>query len=269
MNSQKTILIVGTSTGIGEATVKLLSSKGYKVLATTRDPSKAENISKLENVTLVKLDILDYKDVEKVCAKLMNDYQIDICYCNAGIGMTSPVELESMENIKKVYDLNLFGTINLLKQFIPYFKAKKSGLFMVTSSVAGISAITLQSVYGSCKRALNSFMETLYYELKPFNVGVKIILPGYTVTPFKFVVNEIGEYNDIYMEQNKYLTDDFKYAAKPEETAETVLEAITDGKDQIHYPADKQAKKLIDEYNSMGIEKFKDFFSAKIFKGNK
>lgn len=262
----KTILIVGTSTGIGEAAVKLLSSKGFQVLATTRDPSKADHLAKLENVKVVKLDILNYDDVKTVCAQLQKDYNIDIVLSNAGIGLAAPVEIESMENIKQLYDLNFFATVNVLKQFIAYFKAKKSGLFMVTSSVASIMAITLQSAYGSAKRALNSFCETLYYEMKPYNVGVKIILPGYTVTAFKTIINEIGEYNDIYMEQNKYLTDDFKYAAQPEETAECIFQACTDGKDQIHYPADKMAKKLIEEYNKMGVEQFKTFFSGLIFK---
>lgn len=262
----KTILIIGTSTGIGEASVKLLASKGFQVLATTRDPAKATNLSSIENVKLVKLDILNYDDVKKTCEQLMKDYQIDIVFSNAGMGMTSPIELETMEQIKQIYELNFFATVNVLKQFIPYFKAKKSGLFMVTSSVASIQAITLQSTYGSCKRALNAFMESLYYEMKPYNVGVKIIIPAYTVTKFKFLVNEVGEYKPIYKEQNKYLTDNYSYAAKPEEIADTVLEALTDGKDQIHYPADKQAKKLIEEYNSMGLEKFKTFFCEKLFK---
>lgn len=262
----KTVLVVGSSTGIGEATVKLLSQKGHKVLATTRDPAKATSLSGLQNVTLVKLDILDYASVETTCATLMKDHQIDVVLCNAGIGMCSPVEKESMDQIKQVFDLNFFGSVNLLKQFIPYFKEKKSGLFMVTSSVASISAVMLQSTYGAAKRALNSFCESLYYEMKPYNVGVKILLPAYTVTPFKTISKEVGEYKALYKEQNKYLTDDFKYAAKPEETAEVALMAMTDGKDQIHYPADKQAQKLVDEYNSMGIEKFKEFFWNKINK---
>ena len=262
----KTVLVVGSSTGIGEATVKLLSQKGHKVLATTRDPTKAESIGGLKNVTLVKLDILNYDEVKKTCEKLIEDNEIDVVLCNAGIGMCAPVEKETMEQIKQVFDLNFFGNVNLLKQFIPYFKAKKSGLFMVTSSVASISALMLQSTYGSAKRALNSFCESLYYEMKPYNVGVKILLPAYTITPFKTICNEIGEYKDYFTEQSKYLTDNFKYAAKPEETAEFALLAITDGKDQIHYPADKQAQKLIDEYNSMGLEKFKTFFWNKIDK---
>ncbi len=265
MESKKTILIIGTSTGIGEATVKLLSTKGFHVIATTRDPSKAEHLAKLENVTVIKLDILDYESVKTTCAQLMKDYNIDICFCNAGIGMASPVEKESMELIKKVFELNFFSTINLLQQFIPYFKEKKKGMFMVTSSIAGIQAIILQSVYGSSKRAMDAFLESLYYEMKPYNVPVKIIVPAYTKTPFKAIFNEVGEYKPAYKRQNLYLTDDFKYAAKPEETADCILEALTDGKDQIYYGADLQARKLMDKYNQMNIEDFKVFYSKKLY----
>ncbi len=261
----KTVLIVGTSTGIGEASVKLLSEKGYTVIATTRDPSKAEHLAKLQNVHVVKLDILDYPDVEKTCAQLQKDYNIDICFCNAGMGVTAPVEKQSMEILKKLYDLNFFGTVNLLKQFIPYFKEKKSGMFMVTSSIAGVMSISLQSAYGSAKRALNAFCETLYYELKPYNIGVKIIIPAYTVTAFKDLFTDKAEYKKSYKKQGKFMTDDFSYAAKPEEIAETVLEALTDGKDQIHYPADKECKKLVEQYNKMGLEDFKKMFYEKVF----
>ncbi|MCQ2818310.1 MAG: SDR family NAD(P)-dependent oxidoreductase [archaeon] len=262
----QTILIVGTSTGIGEACVKLLSEKNFKVIATTRDPSKAEHLAKLPNVTVIKLDILDYESVKTTCDQLKKDHEIDIVYSNAGIGMTVPVELETVEEVKKLFDLNFFATVNVLKQFITYFKEKKKGMFMVTSSLASVMSISLQSAYGSSKRALNSFCESLYYELKPYNIPVKIILPAYTITAFKYLVMNLGEYKQSYKKQGKFLSNGGTYAAKPEETAACVLEAITDGKDQIHYPADIQAKKLIDDYNQMGLEKFKTMLCELMFK---
>ena len=262
----KTVLIVGTSTGIGEACVKLFSEKNFRVIATTRDPSKAEHLAKLPNVKVVKLDILNYEDVKTTCETLKKEEQIDVVFSNAGIGMTVPIELETMEEIRKLYDLNFFATVNLLKQFITYFKEKKSGLFMVTSSLASVMALSLQSAYGSAKRALNSFCESLYYELKPYNIGVKIILPAYTITPFKYLVMNMGEYQKSYMAEGMFLSANGTYAAKPEETAACALEAITDGKDQIHYPADKQAQKLIDQYNEMGLEKFKKMLCETMYK---
>ena len=261
----KTIFITGTSSGIGKETVKFLSKKDFKVIATARNIETIKEFESLPNVVIMPLDITDTKQIKEISSKAIKEYDIDILFNNAGYGIKSPLELTPEEDIRKNFDTVVIGNMLLTQEFIPHFKKRKSGLILTTTSLAGIIALPLDGVYGAAKRALTSMCESIYYELKPFDIKVKIIIPGATKTDFKMNPFCIDGYEKASMNQRDFLYDGKDEGVEVSETVETIWEAINDNEDKIHYPSDKVALKLYNQYMEMGIEKYKEFFYKKMF----
>lgn len=261
----KTIFITGTSSGIGKETVKFLSEKGFRVIATARNKEKIKEFENLPNVIVMPLDITDTKQIKETSKEAMEKYDIDILFNNAGYGIKAPLELTPEDAIRKNFETVVIGTMLLTQEFIPHFKKRKSGIILTTTSLAGIIAFPLDGVYGAAKRALTSMCESLYYELKPFEVKVKIIIPGATQTSFKIEPFCIDGYEKASKNQYDFFTDNNSEFANVSETVETIWKAINDSSDKIHYPSDKTALKLYNQYWEMGIEKYKEFFYKKIF----
>lgn len=142
--------------------------------------------------------------------------------------------------------------------FIPYFKNRQSGAILTTTSLAGIIALPLDSVYGSAKRALTSMCESLYYELKTFGIAVKTMIPGGTNTPFLQTSNVDNKgYETVSENQRKWLLDGNAQFPSSDEAAKIIFTATTDEKDKIHYLTDSVSQKLYDEYMNEDFEDFK------------
>lgn len=120
------------------------------------------------------------------------------------------------------------------------------------------------SLFGSytvcAKRAQEGMVGSLYYELKPFGIAVKSIIPGGTKTNFQTPLNDRGGYEKMAANQLKYLLNGKIEFPSPEEAANVVWQAVTDGQDKLEYPADSVCQHLYDQYTQMGIEKFKSYF---------
>ncbi len=261
----KTIFITGASSGIGKETTKFFSDKGWRVIATMRNLEKGKDLAKLPGVVIKKLDVTNSTQIKTVCQETLAEYDVDVLFNNAGYGMMAPLERLPEDGIRKLFDTDVFGTIFVTQQFIPYFKKRKSGIILTTTSLAAIIALPRDGVYGAAKRAQQSMMETLYYELKPYGVAAKILIPGGTKTNFQTPINDREGYEEPAKHQNDYLLDGNEEFPGPEEAAQTVWEAVTDGKDTVCYPADRVCKKLYNEYTSMDYEEFKKQFYHRLF----
>jgi short-subunit dehydrogenase len=136
---------------------------------------------------------------------------------------------------------------------------------MTTTSLAGIIALPRDCAYGAAKRAQQGMVESLYYELKPFNVKVKSMIPGGTKTNFQTPVNDLTGYENVAKRQREYLLQGNAEFPDPKEAAEIIFKAATDNEDRINYPTDSVCQKLYDQYTSMNIEEFKNYFSGLIY----
>lgn len=261
----KTIFITGSSSGIGFATAKLFAEKGWRVIATMRNIEKAGELSKMDNVVVMPLDLTDPTQIRDTCAKVMAKYDVDVLFNNAGYGIMAAFERLSEEAIRDVFETDVIGTMLVTQQFIPHFKTRKAGALLTTTSLAGIIALPRDGAYGAAKRAQQGMLESLYYELKPFGVEVKAIIPGGTKTNFQTPVNDRTGYEEVAKRQAAYLRNGRENFPGPEEAANTVWEAVHDGKDQINYPADSICKELYDQYTEMGVEQFKIYFSELLY----
>lgn len=258
----KTIFITGASSGIGKATAELFSKKGWRVIATMRNLKKGEELAKLPNVVLMELDITKPGQIEDTSRKALAEYDIDVLLNNAGYGVMAPLERFPETVIRQVFDTDVIGTMLVTQQFIPHFKRRRAGAILTVTSLAGVIGLPRDAVYGACKRAQQGMVESLYYEMKPFGVAVKAMIPGGTNTNFQTPFNVLDGYEHEAARQRLYLLDGNEAFPGPEEAAGIIYEAATDGQDRLNYPTDSVCRKLYEQYTQMGVERFKQFFSG-------
>jgi NAD(P)-dependent dehydrogenase (short-subunit alcohol dehydrogenase family) len=267
---QKTIFITGASTGLGKATAKLFQSRGWKVIATMRNPEADTELSALQNITLLPLDVTNLAQIQSTVRQAIAQ-GVDVVFNNAGYGLIGPLEALDDEQIVKQFNTNLLGTIRVTQAFIPYFREKKSGLFITTTSIGGFVAFPLGSTYHATKWALEGWSESMAFELNPFGINIKTVSPGGIKTDFmgrsldlksspayEKITQSMVANTEAFMEQS---------ASTPEQIAEVVYEAATDGKIKLRYVAGEDAKALYAQRLELGDETFREIL-GKQFMGN-
>lgn len=253
----KTIFITGASTGLGKATAELFHEKGWAVIATMRQPEKETTLSQLENVTLLPLDVTNPEQIKAATQQAIRQ-GVDVVFNNAGYGLVGPMEAMSDEQLVRQLNTNLLGVLRVSQAFIPYFRERKSGMFITTTSMGGLFTFPLGSVYHATKFALEGWSESLSFEMGLFNVKVKTVAPGGIATDFAGRSIDAPSH-PAYDDANKKLwalfkTDEFASGAQ---IAEVVYEAATDGKNQVRYVAGEDAKALYARRLELGNEDFR------------
>nr|CAA9485816.1 MAG: Short-chain dehydrogenase/reductase SDR? [uncultured Segetibacter sp.] len=257
---QKTIFITGTSTGLGKATAKLFHSKGWHVIATMRNPERETELTQLENVTLLPLDVTDLKQIKSTVAQAISLHDIDVVFNNAGYGLMGAMESFSDEQIVKQINTNLLGVLRVTQAFIPYFREKKSGLFISTTSMGGLLAFPLHSIYHATKFGLEGWSESMSFELRLHNIGIKTVAPGGIATNFtgtSLDKQSKPEYQELEVKLFSVVEDMMQAASTAGQIAEVVYEAATDGKDQVRYVAGTDAKAMYARRLEIGSEVFR------------
>lgn len=209
------VLITGASSGIGKATASYFAGKGYKVYGVAR------NDFNVEGVVPVLADITDAQAVKSVVDFVIKlEGKIDILINNAGMGVAGAIETTSLEDAKKQFDVNFFGTVNMTTAVLPYMRKKLRGRIINTSSVASVIPIPFQAYYSSCKAALDNWAKALRLELQPYNIRVTNILPGDIKTNF---TNKRSKNLD---SKSPYFAVESKSIAKMEKDEQNGLEPI-------------------------------------------
>lgn len=254
---QKTIFITGASTGLGKASAKFFQKKGWNVIATMRNPEKETELTQLENVTILPLDVTNTEQIDSAFTKAISLYNIDVVFNNAGYGLLGALEGLSDDKIVRQIKTNLLGVIRVTQKFIPYFREKRSGLFITTTSIGGIISFPLSSLYHATKWALEGWSESMSFELSTFNIGIKTVAPGGIVTDFasrSLDMNSLPEYQGIEDKMFGSFDEMLKHASSAEQIAEVVYEAATDGKDQVRYVAGADAQQFYARRQEIGNE---------------
>jgi NAD(P)-dependent dehydrogenase (short-subunit alcohol dehydrogenase family) len=170
----QSILITGCSSGFGLETATYFASRGWRVVATMRTPD-ARIIPAAPNLELLPLDVTDHASIAQAVAAAG---EIDVLVNNAGIGWLNALEGTPMDVVRRIFETNTFGTMAMIQAVLPQFRARKSGTIINVTSTVTLRPLPLLSVYTASKAAVNAFTESFALELQPFNIKVKLVLPG-------------------------------------------------------------------------------------------
>ena len=195
LKDQKVAVVTGSSTGIGFETCLLFARSGIRTYATMRDLTKAnliKDILEKEKLPLkvIRMDVDKDDSVAEAFKQIREEdeygrrMRIDILVNNAGFGLFGALEDQSIEDIKKQFETNLFGAIRTTQQVLPIMRDQRSGIIVNMSSLAGYVGFPASSVYNSTKFALEGLSESLAYEVEPYGISVVLIEPGVINTNF-------------------------------------------------------------------------------------
>lgn len=257
---QKTIFITGASSGLGKATAKLFHDKGWDIIATMRAPKKETELTQLENVTLLPLDVTELGQIKSTVEKATALQDIDVVFNNAGYGLMGALEALSDEQIVRQINTNLLGVIRVTQAFIPYFREKKNGLFIATTSIGGSLAFPLHSIYQATKFGVEGWSESMSFELALHNIGIKTIAPGAIATDFtgrSLDKSLNNKYQSLEEELFNNVDQMMNSASTPKQIAAIVYKAATDGKDQLRYIAGSDAENMFQTRQQTGSEEFR------------
>jgi NAD(P)-dependent dehydrogenase (short-subunit alcohol dehydrogenase family) len=268
--NQKAIFITGSSSGLGRATAKLFASKGWKVMACMRDPTKEKELANISGVKLMALDVTNSHEIESVAEQVVASGGVDVVFNNAGYGLAGPLEGLADDQILRIVNTNMLGAIRTTKAFIPSFREKRSGLFINTTSIGGLLTVPFNSIYHATKWALEGWSESMAFELSQFGIGIKTIEPGGMKTDFftrSFDTGRHPAYDALVNKVMGIITDPKQMAtySSPEQIAEAVHEAATDGKDQLRYVAGADAKAMYATRMQLGDEAFRKAMAQQFF----
>ena len=238
----KTIVITGASSGIGKATAKHFAEKGWTVAATMRKPENETELTEIENINLYQLDVTNQTSIDSAAAQIFSDYKtVDVVLNNAGYGLAGPFEAATPEQIRRQFDTNVFGLMEVTRAFLPHFRASGAGMFLNVSSIGGRVTFPFVSLYHSTKWAVEGFTESLAYELGELGIRVKLIEPGGVATDFggrsldMAMPNDLPDYMPAVQKFMAARENSGLVASTAEYIAEKIYEATTDGKNQLRY----------------------------------
>jgi len=180
----KKIIITGGSSGIGKATSKRLCELGAKVLIIGRNKEKLEKVANELGCDWIQADVSAQNDVNLIFEWVSKNWDgdVDVLINNAGLGEFASVEETPMESYHRVFGVNTFGPIMMIKKVLPKMKEKKSGSIINIGSTSSMQGFKNGSAYASSKFALRGFTQSLMEEVRQFNIRVFQINPSEVTT---------------------------------------------------------------------------------------
>jgi NAD(P)-dependent dehydrogenase (short-subunit alcohol dehydrogenase family) len=249
----KTVLITGASSGIGLAAAEEFSKAGWQVAATMRKPSSDSSLASMKNVALFALDVCDPDSVEKAFIDVKARFgRIDAVINNAGYGVDGVFEAMDDQVIENQFNTNVFGLMRVTRAAISLMRTQKEGGNIIQiASMGGRLAFPAYSIYHGTKWAVEGFSESLHYELKQFNIHVKIIEPGAIKTEFygrsrKFVKPSRDNGYDTFIQKvEKVSMEAGAKGEDPKVVAQTILKAASDTSNRLRYAVGNPAPALL------------------------
>jgi len=247
-NTSKIVLITGATAGIGRMTALHLAKLGHHVIASGR---KSAELAKLQQEATGRLDtlLLDVTSLASITSAvgavdaLTGGHGVDVLVNNAGFGVLGPTAEVSDAEMRRQYDTNVFGLMNVTRAFLPRMMSRRSGRIINVSSVGGRITLPYFGVYNSTKYAVESLSDALRWELRPFGIDVALIEPGVIRTNFEAtaVANLDGFANTPYAkavakyDQMSKMAD--RFASNPIVIAKAIARAVNARRPAARYVA--------------------------------
>jgi len=257
----KKILITGASGGFGALTVKSLLQAGHQVVATmrnvaTRNKDKADELSGLGAI-IVEMDVTDDDNVNNAVAEAIDKLGgLDVVINNAGVGVLGIQETFTIDDFKRLFDINVFGVQRVNRAALPNLRGQGSGLLVHVSSILGRMALPFYGPYNASKWALEALSENYRIELSGFGVDSCLVEPGGYATSFmdSLIMPSDNSQNDSYgplVDAPKQLFESFEgaLAQNPAQNPQNVADAIVN---LVNTPAGERAVRTVVDNMGMG-----------------
>lgn len=235
MDNNKAWFITGASKGFGLSLVKQLLDAGQLVAATSRNLQELTSAVNTTSNNFLPLQV-DLVNDSSVSLALQHTYEafgrIDVVINNAGYGIGGAIEELSDAETRMAFDVNVFGTLNVIRAAMPYLRKQRSGHIINISSIAGITANTGWAIYAGAKYAMIGISEVLAADVKELGIKVTVVAPGAFRTSFltagslSITDNQIDDYTEVRAIHNKYLKMDGKQAGDPEKAATAIINTV-------------------------------------------
>jgi NAD(P)-dependent dehydrogenase (short-subunit alcohol dehydrogenase family) len=264
------VLITGTSKGIGLETALVFGRAGYQVHATMRNPSQSPELA--ETTAREKLPIavstMDVDSDESVRrgieAILTNHGPIDVLVNNAGIERAGSVEEVPLADFRAAMETNYFGAIRCIQALLPQMRERRSGCIINVTSVAGRIASAPLTPYTASKWALEALSEALAGEMKTFNVRVAIVEPGIIDTAMARRIAGQPDHS-VYRQRARMaavFTDSLQNPVSPLVVAQKILEIATSSTWQLRHPVGPDAVGILQWRSQMTDEEWVDLYAS-------
>ncbi len=237
-----TVVISGTSTGIGAETAIAAAAAGWRVVATMRDVGRSERLRAALDATgladlvqIRQMDIVDTESVSGCIAAVVAEHgSIEALVNNAGSGHVGTLEQESIDDIRGVFEVNFFGTLNVTRDALPHLRATRGRIITVTS-VGGVVGQPFNEAYCAAKFAVEGFLEALAPVAATLGVSVTVVEPGAVATEFVAnvgvdmdrVAAEAGPYAPALAAYLQRTSGAFAAAQSPTEVAAFIAKVLT------------------------------------------
>jgi NAD(P)-dependent dehydrogenase (short-subunit alcohol dehydrogenase family) len=271
--ASRTVLITGTSSGFGEATVRRFAAAGWNVIATLRNPAAAPDFPK--NVLVKRLDVQDRSSIEMAIAEGTAQFgSIDVLVNNAGFGLHGFFETTRREKMLQQFEVNVFGLMDVTRAILPQMRAQRHGVILNVTSGAGVFGLPMISLYAASKFAVEGFSEALMHEVAPFGIAVKLIEPG-GVRETRFGQRagaeasgalDIADYAPLQERATAVFAAiaDSRSHGTSDEVAEVIVAAATDGSTQLRYVATDGIKPWVEARRRNGEDAYIETMRAAV-----
>lgn len=250
MGMKKVWFITGASKGLGLSLVHQLLKAGQSVAATSRYISELKKAVNNDTAKFLPLavNLADEKSVEEaIQATIAKFERVDVVINNAGYGIGGSIEELTDAETRNSFDVNVFGTINVIRAVSPYLRAQRAGHIINIASIAGIAGATGWAVYSAAKAAVIALSEVSADDLKEFGVKVTVVAPGAFRTSFLtpdsliLATNPIAEYEEVRAIHQKYLKMDGQQIGDPEKAAAAMISLASMPNPPVHLLLGKDA----------------------------
>ncbi|MCY7952403.1 oxidoreductase [Bacillus inaquosorum] len=255
--NKKIAIVTGASKGFGRlAAVKL--AKSFFVIATTRQPEKAEQLRELaaahnvsDSIHITALDVTDEQSIASFGKAVSTYAPIDILVNNAGTAYGGFVEDVPMEHFRQQFETNVFGLIHVTKTVLPYIRKHSGAKIINVSSISGLTGFPALSPYAASKHALEGFSESLRMELLPFGIETALIEPGSyktsiwskSLSNYMSVPADDSAYHRYYKKILSYVEKNADESGDPQEVADLIYQLSTKQHlKKLRYPIGKGIK---------------------------
>jgi NAD(P)-dependent dehydrogenase (short-subunit alcohol dehydrogenase family) len=233
----KIVLITGGSSGIGKSIGEFLIIKGFVVYGTSRNPDKVIN----HPFPLLQLDVKEPLSIKTAIEQIIsNEGRLDVLVNNAGMGITGSIEDTPTDEMRKVFDTNLFGAIDMMKEVLPQMRKQGQGLIINITSIAGYMGLPFRGIYSASKGALELVTEATNMEVKSFGIDLVNVAPGDFATNiasgrYHTPVHEDSAYKEIYQNNLDVMNAHVDQGGDPIEMAKAIYKIIQTPRPKIHY----------------------------------